>query len=96
MPHTPKILTAEMRDALKHWRWLEDQLHPVPPVTAPRYSLEWMDQIDTRNQMEALLEVGEERYIERMLRWDRQRIIDKLEREANAEGRQGIIDRLLS
>ena len=38
-------------------------LSPEPPfeVTAPRYSAEWMEQIETRHQIQALNEVLAER-----------------------------------
>jgi hypothetical protein len=81
MPNTPlknRKLSPWVTEAVKHRRWLEDRLHPPFEVTAPRYSEEWMDEIVTRDW----LELAEERYIEKLLRIERQRIIDKLLKDA--------------
>ena len=81
MPNTPlenRKLSPWVTEAVKHWRSVQDQLHPPFEVTAPRYSEEWMDEIVTRDW----LELAEERYIEKLLRIERQRIIDKLKKEA--------------
>ena len=69
-------------EAAKHWRWLEDRLDPLPDVTSPRYSDFWMDEVWTRDICRACRQVAEERFIEKLLRIERQRIIDKLKKEA--------------
>ena len=61
-------------EAVKHWRWQEDRLHPLFEVTAPEYSGLWMEEIDTLYLLQALHELAEERFIERLLRIERQRI----------------------
>ena len=86
---------------MKHWRWQWNLLHPPFKVTAPLYSEEWRDEIVTEIYYDLAEELAEERFIETLLRIERQRIIEKLELEANASAearhaaRQAIIDRLL-
>ena len=45
MPQTPKNLTPEMLAAVEHWRWVEDQLHPIPEVTEPENTAMWEQQL---------------------------------------------------
>ncbi len=85
MPNTPlknRKLSPWVTEAVKHRRWLEDRLHPPFEVTAPRYSEEWMDEVWTKRLDELAEELAEERYIEKLLRIERQRIIDKLLKDA--------------
>ncbi len=74
-------------EAVKHWRWQKNRLDdPLPQATAPEYSGLWMEEIDTLYLLHALKNLGKERlekrFIEDMLRIERQRIIDKLKKEA--------------
>ena len=85
MPNTPlknRKLSPWVTEAVKHWRSVQDQLHPPFKVTAPRYSEVWMDEVWTRDLSELAEERAEERYIEKLLRIERQRIIDKLLKDA--------------
>jgi len=81
MPQTPKNLTPEMLAAVDHWRWVEDQLRPIPEVTAPEDTAMWEEQILSQSLYVAERKRAEEAYIERELRRNRQRIIDKLKKE---------------
>ena len=103
MPNTPlknRKLSPWITEAVKHWRWQEDRLHPLFPVTSPEYSGAWMDEVESRGTSLVRERLAEHRFIERLLRTERQRIIDKLAREANADAearhvaRQVIIDQL--
>ena len=89
MPRKPlknRKLPPWITEAVKHWRWQEDRLHPLFQVTAPEYSGLWMEEIDTLYLLHALKNLGKERlekrFIEDMLRIERQRIIDQLKKEA--------------
>ena len=70
-------------EAVKHWRWQEDRLHPLFEVTSPEYSGAWMDEVETRGICSVGRRLAEHRFIERLLRIERQRIIDKMLAEAN-------------
>jgi hypothetical protein len=94
-------LSPWLTEGVEHWRWLEDRLHPLFEVTSPKYSGAWMDEVETRGLSELRRRLAEHRFIERMRRIERNRIIDKMLAEANQyaqrqhERRQRIIDRLL-
>jgi hypothetical protein len=74
---------------------------PLPEVTAPRYSAEWMEQIETRDQVAALNEVLAEQlaiakhFAEEQERKWRERVYCELMDIADEKGRQEIIDKLL-
>jgi hypothetical protein len=76
-------------EAVKHWRWQQDRLHPLFEVTSPKYSGAWMDEVETRGQCSAFRRAAEHRFIERLLRIERQRIIDKMLAEANHQKQGG-------
>ena len=89
MPNTPlknRKLSPWITEAVKHRRRQQDRLHPPFEVTAPRYSEEWMDEVWTKRLDELREELEQEeaqrRYIEKLLRIERQRIIDKLLKDA--------------
>ncbi len=85
MPNTPlenRKLPPWITEAVKHWRWQQDRLHPPFPVTSPKYSGAWMDEVETRGQCSAILRAVEHLFIEKLLRIERQRIIDKLLKDA--------------
>ncbi len=94
-------LSPWLTEGVEHWRWLEDRLHPLFEVTSPKYSGAWMDEVETRGLSLLRRRLAEHRFIERMRRIERNRIIDKMLAEANQyaqrqhERRQRIIDRLL-
>jgi len=60
MPRSPKNLTPEMLAAVEHWRWVEDQLDPIPEVTAPKYSAAWMEQPRRRKAGQSLRDIAED------------------------------------
>lgn len=60
MPRSPKNLTPEMLAAVEHWRWVEDQLDPIPEVTAPKYSAAWMEQPRRRKAGQSLRDIADE------------------------------------
>jgi hypothetical protein len=68
-------------EAVKHWRWQQDRLHPLFPVTSPKYSGAWMDEVETQGHSELRRRAAEHFFIEDMLRIERNRIIDKLKKE---------------
>ena len=101
MANTPfknRKLPPWITEAVKHWRWQEDRLHPLFEVTAPEYSGLWMEEIDTLYLLQALHELAEERFIERLLRIERQTTIDKLLKDAtrsyDANLRQKVVEGL--
>ena len=69
-------------EAVKHWRWQQDRLHPPFPVTSPKYSGAWMDEVETRGISSVRRRLAEHRFIELMRRIERNRIIDQLKKEA--------------
>ena len=97
-PLKTRKLPAWVAEGVKQWRSSEDE--HIPEVTAPRDSFAWEDQVWTRDIWRAVGDIRENRWIEACLRILRQRTIDKLEREANADAearhaaRQAIIDQL--
>jgi hypothetical protein len=68
-------------EAVEHWRWVEDQLHPLPKVTEPEDTAMWEEQLLAESVGIAERKRAEDRYIERMRRIERNRIIDKLRKE---------------
>ncbi len=94
-------LSPWLTEGVEHWRWLEDRLHPLFEVTSPKYSGAWMDEVETQGHSLLRRRLAEHRFIERMRRIERNRIIDKMLAEANQyaqrqhERRQRIIERLL-
>jgi hypothetical protein len=70
-----------MTAALEHWRSVEDQLRPIPDVTAPEDTAMWEEQLWAQSVAINERERAEARYIERVLRRNRQRIIDQLKKE---------------
>lgn len=58
-------------EAVKHWRSVQDQLHPPFPVTSPEYSGEWIDEVETRGQCSAFRRAAEHLFIEKLLRIER-------------------------
>ena len=90
MPRKPlknRKLPPWIAEAVKHWQWQWNRLDdPLPQATAPEYSGLWMEEIDTLYLGHALKNLQKERlekrFIEDMLRIERQRIIDKLKKEA--------------
>ncbi len=84
MANTPlknRKLPPWITEAVKHWRWQQDRLDPLFEVTAPEYSGLWMEEIDTLSLLQLFKERAEKRFIETLLRIERQRIIDKLKKE---------------
>ena len=55
---------------------------PAVPVTSPEYSGAWMDEVETRGICRVGRRLAEHLFIERLLRIERQRIIDKLLKDA--------------
>ena len=82
-------LSPWVTEAVKHWRWQQDRLHPPFPVTSPKYSGAWMDEVETRGQCSAFRRAAEHLFIEKLLRIERQRIIDKMLAEANHQKQGG-------
>jgi hypothetical protein len=57
MPNTPlenRKLSPWVTEGVRHRRRLEDQLHPLPKVTSPKYSGAWMDEVETRSTLNAI------------------------------------------
>ena len=76
-------LSPWVTEAVEHWRWVEDQLHPLPKVTEPEDTAMWEEQLLAESVGIAERKRAEDRYIERMRRIERNRIIDKMLAEAN-------------
>ena len=76
-------LSPWVTEGVEHWRWLEDRLHPLFEVTSPKYSGAWMDEVETQGHSLLRRRLAEHRFIERMRRIERNRIIDKMLAEAN-------------
>ena len=76
-------LSPWLTEGVEHWRWLEDRLHPLFEVTSPKYSGAWMDEVETQGHSLLRRRLAEHRFIERMRRIERNRIIDKMLAEAN-------------
>ena len=92
MPNTPlknRKLSPWVTEGVRHRRRLEDQLHPLPKVTSPKYSGAWMDEVETRGICRVGRRIAEHFLIERLLRFERQRIIDKMLAEANHQKQGG-------
>ena len=85
MPNTPlknRKLSPWVTEAVNHWRWQQDRLDPLFEVTSPEYSGAWMDEVETRGQCSAFRRAAEHLFIEKLLRIEQQRIIDKLLKDA--------------
>ena len=92
MPRKPlknRKLSPWITEAVKHWRWQEDRLHPLFEVTSPEYSGAWMDEVWTQSICHAGRRAAEHFFIERLLRIERQRIIDNMLAEANHQKQGG-------
>ena len=49
-------LSPWVTEAVKHWRWQQDRLHPLFEVTSPKYSGAWMDEVETQYRLISLAE----------------------------------------